>query len=128
MSGKHRGAQCCAFGWPKRKKKEARSNSEGSSDDESSLKRQGHFTRKLFFVMVFMLGQITIRVHTQKFMAYNIVHGMVSKQNVYIYIYIYIYVKKIKQKTESTQEVKTYSKSVQVPILSKTNIINMITT
>ena len=23
---------------------------------------QGHFTRKLFFVMVFMLGQITIRV------------------------------------------------------------------
>ena len=23
---------------------------------------QGHFTRKLFFVMVFMLGQVTIRV------------------------------------------------------------------
>ena len=40
MSGKHRGAQCCAFGCPKRKKKEARSNSEGCSDDESSLKRQ----------------------------------------------------------------------------------------
>ena len=37
-------------------------------------------------------------------LAYNIVHGMVSKQNVYVYIYIYIYiynVKKIKQKTES---------------------------
>ena len=25
---------------------------------------QGHFTRKLFFVMVFMLGQITIRVRS----------------------------------------------------------------
>ena len=64
---------------------------------------------------------------------------MVSKQNVYVYI---CNVKKIKQKTElfsrpsqahlieqtsifvvlnesgTTQEVKTYSKSVQVPILS----------
>ena len=63
MSGKHRGAQCCAFGCPKRKKQEARSNSEGSSDDNHLSKDsiQGHFTRKFFFVMVFMLGQITIR-------------------------------------------------------------------
>ena len=40
--------------------------------------------------------------HTQmSWLAYNIVHGMVSKQNTQIYIYIYIYnVKKIKQKTE----------------------------
>ena len=49
----------------KRKKKEARSNSEGSSDDNhlSKDRIQGHFARKLFSVMVFMLGQIrTIRV------------------------------------------------------------------
>ena len=75
-------------------------------------------------------------------LAYNIVHCMVSKHNVYIYIYIYVMLKKIKQKTElfsrpsqahlieqtsifvvlnesgTIQKVKTYSKSVQVPILS----------
>ena len=65
MPGKHRGTQCCAIGCPKRKKKEARSNSEGSSDD-NHLSRDsihGHFAGKLFFVIVFMLGQIsTIRV------------------------------------------------------------------
>ena len=40
-------------------------------------------------------------------LAYNIVNGMVSKQNIYIYIYIYIYicnVKKIKQKLDFHHE------------------------
>ena len=70
MSSKHRGTQWCAFGCPKRKKKEAGSNSEGSIDDNHLSKDSihGHFTPKLFFVMVFMLGQITIRV--RKYMYY----------------------------------------------------------
>ena len=70
MSGKHRGTQCCAFGCPKRKKKEARSNSEGSSDDHLSKDSiQGHFTRKLFFVMIFMLRQISI-IRVRNYMYY----------------------------------------------------------
>lgn len=43
--GKVRGRQCCAFGCSKRKKvgpdaKSVRSDSEGSSDEESKLKRK----------------------------------------------------------------------------------------
>ena len=64
MSGIDRGTQCCVLGCSKQKKKEARSNSEGSIDDNHLSKDniQGHFTRKLFCFMFFMLGQITIRV------------------------------------------------------------------
>ena len=35
-----RGTQCCAYGCDKRKTKEARSDSDGSSDDESAKKKQ----------------------------------------------------------------------------------------
>eukprot|EP00794_Sanderia_malayensis_P021103 gene21103-23164_t len=48
MLGKRRGPQCSAFGCSKRKKTGQRSDSEGSSDEESSVKRQFQRTFHLF--------------------------------------------------------------------------------
>eukprot|EP00794_Sanderia_malayensis_P001534 gene1534-1697_t len=48
ISGKRRGLQCSAFSCSKRKKTEQRSDSEGSSDEESSVKRQFQRTFHLF--------------------------------------------------------------------------------
>ena len=66
MSGKHRGAKCCAFGCPneRKRKPEVIANAAVMMNHLSKDNIQGHFTRKLFFVMVFMLGQVTIRVRS----------------------------------------------------------------
>ena len=59
------------FWMPKTEEKGSQNNSEGSSDD-NHLSRDsiyGHFTRKLFFVTVFMLGQIS-NIRVRNYMYY----------------------------------------------------------
>eukprot|EP00794_Sanderia_malayensis_P009511 gene9511-10501_t len=55
MLGKRRGPQCSAFGCSKRKKTGQRSDSEGSSDEESSVKRQ--FQRTFHLQKKYLVGK-----------------------------------------------------------------------